>query len=192
MITQLFGGNGLWLLHPVLLLIIKPYLHWSDFSSFLCCSEEELLCGRGNWKVGGNLNSRILDLTPARPAVQIQKSGGNVQSARLGSVGLQRPEAHRASAVSAFQRANGEEKTILAPGVTSLMTIFFSRSDLHSHMIFRASYKISEKKPKWDGRGAENIDKCTTAELLAKGSPAVAELPFSPALHTDAQARFKK
>lgn len=76
-------------------------------------NEMELLCGRGNWRVGGNLNSRVLDLTPAHPAVQIQKSGGNVQSARLGRVGLQRPEAHRASAVSASQRANGEEKPIL-------------------------------------------------------------------------------
>lgn len=30
------------------------------------------------------------------------------------------------------------------------------------------------------------------AELSARGSPAVAELPFSPAPHTDVQARLKK
>lgn len=154
-------------------------------------NEVEFVSGRGSWRVGGNPNGRILDLTPARPAVQIKKSGGNVQSAGLSRVGLQRPEAHRASAVSASQRANGEEKAILAPGVTSLMTIFFSRSDLHSQMDCRASDEISQKKSERDGRAAENTDKCTIAELSARGLPAVAGLPFSPAPHTDAQARLK-
>lgn len=114
-----------------------------------------------------------------------------MQSARLGRVGLQRPEAHRASAVSASQKANGEEQAILAPCVTSLTTIFFSRSDLQSHMVCRASYKISQKKIERDGRAAENTDKCSIAELSARGLPGVIGLRFSPAPHTDAQARLK-
>lgn len=107
---------------------------------------------------------------------------GNLE-ARLGKVRLQRPEALRASAVSASQRANEEKKAILAPGVTSLMTIYFRRSDLHSHMLCRASYKINQKKSKRDGRAAENTEKCTIAELSARGSPVAAGLPFSPAPH---------
>lgn len=92
--------------------------------------------------------SWILDLTAAHPAVQIEKSRGNVKSARpcRVRVRLQRPEAHRATAVSASKRANGEEKTILVPGVTSPLTNFFFRSDLHSHMVCKATCKISWKK----------------------------------------------
>lgn len=58
-------------------------------------------------------------------------------------------------------------------------------------MVCRASYKISQKKSERDGRAAENTDKCTMAELSARGPPAVAGLPFSPAPHTDAQERLK-
>lgn len=91
--------------------------------------------------------SWILDPTAAHPAVQIEKSRGNVESAgpcRV-RVRLQRPEAHRATAVSASNRANGEEKSILVPGVTPPLTNFF-RSDLHSHMVCKATCKISWEK----------------------------------------------
>lgn len=59
-------------------------------------------------------------------------------------------------------------------------------------MVCRASYKIGWKKSERGGRAAESTDKCTVAELSTRASPALAGLPFSPAPHTDAQARLTK
>lgn len=98
--------------------------------------------------MGGRENisrSCILNFSPAHPGIQTEIQRQCVVC-QTGRVRLQRPEAPRATALSASYRANREEKAILVPGVTSPLTNFRRRSVLHFHMVCKGTYKISWNK----------------------------------------------